>query len=218
MKRAYPILFFCVFVLFGAVWQVVALYLDQPQIRNFPPKGSHIIAIGDSLTTSVGASTSERGFITILEKRLGVTIDNKGVSGDTTRDALLRLKSDVLDQHPDIVMILLGGNDYLRHIPEEETFANLRTIIVTIQADGGVVLLLGIRGGLLADHFADNFENLAKETGSAYVPDVLSAIFGDPVLMSDQIHPNDRGYEKIADKVAPALMRLTPQTQTIVTE
>lgn len=209
-RRAYPVLFFCVFVLFGAVWQTVVLYLEQPHIKNFPPKGTHIIALGDSLTVGQGASSVEHGFISILEKRLEISIENRGVSGNTTRDALLRLKSDVLDKQPDIVMILLGGNDYLKRIPNEETFKNLRTIIEAVQAQGGVVLLIGIRGGLLTDHFADDFRDLAKATGSAYVPDVLNSIFGELTLMSDQVHPNDRGYEKIADKVAPTLMILLP--------
>ena len=211
-KRAYPVLFFCVLVISGTIWQIVALYLGQPDIKNFPPKGAHIIALGDSLTVSLGASSVEHGFINILEKRLGVTIENKGINSNTTRDALLRLNGDVLDQNPDIVIILLGGNDYLQRIPKEETFKNLRMMIEAVQTQGGVVLLLGIRGGLLADHFSDDFEDLAKSTGSAYVPDVLESIFGDSTLMSDQIHPNDRGYEKIADKVAPILMQLIPQT------
>ena len=124
----------------------------------------------------------------------------------------------MLDQKPDIVIILLGGNDYLRRVPDTQTFDNLLMIIRQVQSGGAVVLLLGVRGGLLTDHWDTNFEMLAKATGSAYVPNVLDGIFGDPKLMSDQIHPNDRGYEKIADKVAPALLRIIPPEHTPITE
>jgi len=212
MKDLRPMLFFGLLIVAGVLWQLFSLYLDQATITNFPARGSHIIALGDSLTSGVGASSPERGYVGHLEKRLGVIIENRGVSGNTTRDGLERLKSDVLDANPDIVMILLGGNDYLRRIPESETFANLRIIITEIHKTGAVVLLVGIRGGLLADKFADNFESLATETGSAFVPNVLDSILGDPKLMSDQIHPNDLGYERITDKLAPTLQLLLPKS------
>lgn len=210
VKRPHPLFFLVGFILLGAFWQIASLFLGNAPITNYPPKGSRIIALGDSLTVGVGASAPEKGFVAHLEQRLGVTIENFGVSGNTTRDGVLRLQKDVLDKKPDIVIVLLGGNDYLQRIPEKETFANLRTIITKIQEGGAVVLLLGIRGGLLADHFDDNFEELAKETGVAFVPNVLDNIIGDTKLMSDQIHPNDAGYEKIADKVAPTLLFILP--------
>ncbi len=185
--------------------QIIMLLRDNHPIVNFPPKGTTIIALGDSLTKGMGASAPEYGYVPILEKRLGITIINKGVSGNTTSDALLRLDTDVLTQHPDIVIILLGGNDYLQKVPPEETFANLRTIITRIQSRGAVVFLVGIRGGILKDHFSDGFTKLADETGSVFVPNVLENIIDNPKLMSDEIHPNDAGYLKVADKITPLL-------------
>lgn len=160
--------------------------------------------LGDSLTAGVGASDPTHGLVTQLEQRLNVSIINKGVSGDTTKDALARLP-DVLSEKPDILIVLLGGNDYLKHVPEAETFANLRTIITKAQSEGALVILVAIRGGLLADHFAAQFKALAKETGSLHVADALDGIIGNPTLMSDEIHPNDRGYEKMVDRIAPQL-------------
>jgi lysophospholipase L1-like esterase len=37
---------------------------------------------------------------------------------------------------------------------------------------------------------------------------VLDGILGDAALMSDQIHPNDRGYARMADRIAPAVRAL----------
>ena len=195
-------------ILIGAIWQITSLFLDNRPITNYPPKGDRIIALGDSLTVGIGASSPENGFVAILEKRLNVSIENKGVSGSTSLDGLQRLERDVLNDKPDIVILLLGGNDDLRKVPIQETFTNLGSIITKIQSQGAVVLLLGVRGGLLGDHFGKNFEALATETGSVYVPNVLEGIVGVPSLMSDEIHPNDAGYLKIADKVAPSLLGL----------
>jgi lysophospholipase L1-like esterase len=189
----------------GMIWQIMSTLFEQYPLTNFPPKGTNIVALGDSLTVGIGASGQEGGFIHILEQRFNVTIINKGVSGNTTGDALARLDSDVLSYHPDIVMILLGSNDYLRQEPRKDTFKNLHTMITRIQEKGAVVILLGARGGALSDTFAKDFDALARSTGSAFVPGVLDDIFGNTKLMTDEVHPNDAGYLKMADKIAPAL-------------
>lgn len=191
-------------ILIGAIWQIISLFTSQYPITNYPPKGTTIVALGDSLTVGVGAST-EHGYIPVLEERLNVSIINKGVSGDTTEEAAKRLQKDVLDLHPNIVLVFLGGNDYLKQVPETETFRNLQSIILRTQRAGATVLLVGVRGGLLRDQFDKNFEQLAKNTGSLFVPNALDGILDNPKLMSDQVHPNDAGYLKIADKIAPTL-------------
>lgn len=193
------------FILIGAIWQIVTLFSGHHSITNYPPKGTTIVALGDSLTVGVGASNPEHGYVGVLRERLNTSIINKGVSGDTTVDASARLEKDVLDLHPNIVIVLLGGNDYLKQIPQEETFNNLRSIILRIQRSGATVLLVGIRGGLLHDKFDKDFEALAEDTGSLFVPNALDEVFSDPKLMSDEVHPNDAGYLKIADKIAPNL-------------
>lgn len=218
MKRVHPIFIFFFLILAGAIWEISSLWLNQRTIINFPPSGTHIVALGNSLTLGIGASSPEKSFIPQLEKRTKVSIVNKGVAGDTTKDGLARLERDVLSEKPDIVIVELGGNDYLRHIPEAEIFSNLRSIISQIQLNGAVVILLGVRGGVLVDHFDDNFESLSKETGTLYVPNILDGIIGHTSLMSDEIHPNDKGYEKIVDKVAPTLLGVINAAPIVLTE
>lgn len=194
-------------VLFG-LWQLVSMFANNYPIVNFPPKGATIVALGDSLTDGVGASSHEKNYIGLLNSRLNIRIINKGIAGNTTEDALRRLENDVFTLKPDIVIVQLGGNDYLKKIPEQETFSNLMQIIQQIQSHGAVVILLGVRGGLLHDKFSEDFENLAKNTGCILVPNILDGIIGNNKLMSDQVHPNDEGYLKIADKVAMAIAGL----------
>lgn len=187
-------------------WKMWFAYNDVYPIRNYPPKGTSMVALGDSLTTGVGASGDEKNYIGLLEQRLNIHIKNKGVIGDTTHDAILRLDADVLKEKPDIVLVLLGSNDYLKGIPQKETFDNLRSIIDRIEQNGAVVVLIGARGGLLNDKFADDFKDLAREKGALFVPEIMEGIIGVPSLMSDEIHPNDAGYLKMADKIAPVLL------------
>jgi acyl-CoA thioesterase-1 len=114
----------------------------------------------------------------------------------------------VIAENPKIVIILLGGNDYLNRTPREETFANLEVMIEKFQEEGVVVMLLGIRGGLLRDSYASGYRALAQKTGSAYVPDVLDGLLGNSQFMDDAIHPNEDGHRLIAQKIYPVLQEL----------
>ena len=169
-----------------------------------PTAGSTVIAFGDSLVEGRG-STNGRDFVSTLSQRLGVTIINAGRSGDTTGAALARLDRDVLAHSPRVVIVVLGGNDYLRHVPVNETFRNLSAIVTRIRDRGAAVVLAGVSVGLLTDPYGARYEALARETSSGLVPDILGGLMGRSDRMSDAIHPNNAGYEIIADRIAPVV-------------
>ncbi|MCA9358698.1 arylesterase [Candidatus Kaiserbacteria bacterium] len=181
-------------------------FSGSDSVTNYPSSGTSVVAFGDSLVEGVGASEGN-DFVAVLSRQIGEPIINLGKSGDTTKDALARM-SQVVDSNPKIVIVLLGGNDYLKNVPAEETFSNLETIIEEIHASGAIVLLLGVRGGILHDGYESQFEDLAEKHNVAYVSDVLDGLIGKPGLMSDTIHPNDAGYKIIADRVYPVLGEL----------
>lgn len=176
---------------------------QKQEILNLDSKGTSVVAFGDSLVEGVGA-TQGKDFVSLLSRNLGLPIVNLGKSGDTTASALERVDS-IFENDPGVVIVLLGGNDYLRRVPMSQTFANLSKIVTTIQSKGAAVLLLGVRGGLLYDSYDDDFASFAKAHKVGFVPNVLDGLVGDTKLMSDSIHPNDAGYEKIAAKVLPVL-------------
>lgn len=175
------------------------------KIVNLPSSGTEVIAFGDSLVAGVG-STPGNDFVSRLSTKFNIPIVNRGVPGETTGEGLKRV-DEAIGETPRVVLLLLGGNDAIRRLAADETFTNLRQIIGKIQSKGAVVLLLGIRGGLLSDKYSSNFKKLAAETGSLFVPDVLDGLFTHSDLMSDQIHPNDKGYAIIADRITPVLLR-----------
>jgi acyl-CoA thioesterase-1 len=172
-----------------------------------PTAGGQIIAFGDSLVEGAGA-TPGHDFVSVLSERLDVPIVNAGRGGDTTASALSRLESDVLTRNPRVVIVLLGGNDFLRRVPQEETFRNLDTIVTRIRSQGAAVLLLAINPGLFSSSYGDAYEEVARRTLAGLVPDVLDGITGHGDRTSDAIHPNDAGYALIADRVEPALRDL----------
>ncbi len=190
------------YIIIGAlvVIAVILFFFFKPQhITNSPPKNSTIIAFGDSLVQGIG-STEGHDFVSVLGNKLRRPIENLGISGETSEQGLNRVDA-VMAKNPGTVLVLFGGNDYLRKVPQEETFRNLKTIITKLQGSGAMVVLLGIRGGLLGNKFKASFKKLAGETGVVYVPDVLDGLFGNDKYMSDSVHPNDLGYGIIAEKI-----------------
>ena len=189
---------------------VVGIYLfffHRPTaITNFPPHEGPVVAFGDSLTAGSG-STDGNDYVSLLSQKIGEPIQNFGVPGDTTMDALARI-DQVIATHPRIVLVLLGGNDYLKRVPIDTTFENLQQIIGKLQADDTVVVLIGIRGGVLQDNYAGRFESLGRKTGSLYIPNALDGILGHQNLMFDEIHPNNAGYAIIAQKIYDAIKPL----------
>lgn len=188
---------------------IVSWYLfnQSPEEKNYPQAGENIIAFGDSLVEGVGASPG-KDFVSLLADKIDTPIINAGRSGDTTATALARLDRDVLSQNPRVVIILLGGNDALHRLPKKEVVKNLELIIEEIQKKGAAVLLVGIQGGIFRDQYKKIFANLASEKRVFYVPNILEDIFGNSKLMSDSLHPNDQGYEIIAQRIKPTLQEI----------
>ena len=172
-------------------------------ITNAYPSGANVIAFGDSLTEGYRVDPGQ-GWPEQLSVILGRPILNRGVSGNTTGDALARLERDVLAEDPRVVLVCLGGNDMLRRMPADQQFENLRTIVRRIQGKGALVVLIGTEGfKILSDvDYGARYESLARETGAVYVPDIMKGVLGDPASMVDQIHPNGRGYKTIARRIA----------------
>ena len=176
-------------------------------MANLESRGSSIIAFGDSLTAGYGAQRGE-DYPTRLSSLMGVSVLNAGVSGDTTEAALARLDGDVLAHDPRIVIIGLGGNDYLRGVTIAQTEANLRTIIRRIQGAGAMVVLLGFRFPSLKVDYESMYEKVARDERSLFIPNLLRGILRDPALKSDEIHPNARGYQLMAERISEPCKRL----------
>jgi acyl-CoA thioesterase I len=175
-------------------------------VANLDSRGTNIIAFGDSLTAGFGAGQGE-DYPSKLSASIGAPVINAGVNGDTTESALARLDNDVLTQSPRIVIVGLGGNDFLRRVPIQTTEANLRTIVQRIKASGAMVVLLGYEFPIGPDYGA-MYEELADSEQCLFIGDMLDGIIRDPALRSDEIHPNAAGYALMAERVAGPMRRL----------
>jgi acyl-CoA thioesterase-1 len=204
------------FALTPAQWAIAAALLlsltwgfwpsRYSKVKNLDARGSTIVAFGDSLTEGFGAGPGE-DYPSRLAKMIATPVTNAGVSGDTTESALARL-DEVLALHPRVVIVGLGGNDFLRRTPIAVTAANLRTIVKRTQANGAMVVLLGFRFPSIGGDYDALYESIADDEGCLLIPDMLDGILRNPKLKSDEIHPNAAGYELMAERIAPSLAKL----------
>ncbi len=204
-SRTIPIVIGAAALLILAVWALRPS--PYSRVTNLESRGSSVIAFGDSLTSGYGASAGE-DYPSRLSAMSGVPVVNAGRSGDTTESALARVENDVLSGNPRIVIVGLGGNDFLSGMAMQSTEANLRTIVRKIQGTGAMVILLAFRFPSLNANYEDMYERVASEEGCLLVARTLKGILTDPALRSDQIHPNARGYDLMAQRMTKPLREL----------
>lgn len=184
------------------------------EIRNLHSSGEAIICFGDSLTEGVGAGSGE-DYPAVLSRELDRPVINAGVRGDTTASALARTADAVLARNPRLVIVLLGGNDFLRQVPRRITRENLESIVQRIQERGAMVALAGIRLGLFGDPYEVIFRETASKFGALYIPEVTKGIFSDATLRSDPIHPNHAGYRRMAERIGEKIKPLLAESDRL---
>ena len=168
------------------------------------PAGSTILALGDSLTAGYGAD-AEAAYPAVLAGLTGWQIINGGVSGNTSAQALARLPA-LMRRQPQLVLVSIGGNDFLRKVPEADTRSNIRQIVQQIKAAGVPAVLVavpyfttGALFGRLSEH--PMYEELAAELNVPLFKGAWAEVLGNKKLKSDQIHANAQGYRVFAEKM-----------------
>ena len=192
------------------IFVLTSIIFIFPKQKNTASGEKPIVFFGNSITAGQGAGADE-DFPSLIGKALNVPIVNAGVSGSTTRDALLRINKDVLSKNPSIVVIELGGNDLLEHVDIEVSRRNFDLILSKIKPTGAKIVILGVKFFLFSKKYEIDLRDLAKKYDAVYVPDILEGVISDQSLKFDDLHPNAKGYQKIAEKLTSIIAPLTVQ-------
>lgn len=177
------------------------------------PAGSTVLALGDSLTSGVGA-TADTAYPAVLQSLTGWQVVNGGVSGDTTAQALARLPALLQEHQPALVIVSIGGNDFLRQLSATAAKDTLREICRTARAGGAQVLLVGVPQvsllaagtGSLKDH--PLYAELAEELKLPLHAGGWAAVLSNPSLRADSVHANAQGYRQFAEGLVQALRKV----------
>jgi acyl-CoA thioesterase I len=176
-----------------------------------------IVAFGDSLTAGYGAASGE-SYPDYLQRDLDQAgyhyrVANLGVSGNTTKDGVDRVK-DVLALKPAVVILAFGGNDGLRGLPIDATRKNLDQIVSTLTASGTRVVLGGITlppnyGPDYIEKFNESYALLAKKFHAPLLPFLLIKVYGTQGSMqADGIHATAQGNQQVARNLMPLVTPL----------
>ena len=187
------------------------LYLPTAHCSANPLK---LMVFGDSLVAGFGLSPGE-SFPDRLAHKLAlmgyqIEMINAGVSGDTTAGGAARIDWALAD-HPDAVVLILGGNDMLRGLSPSASEDNLRFILTYLSANDVPVLLCGMLAAenLGADYtqrFNAIYPRLANEFDTFFMPFFLKDVALDPALnQPDGLHPNITGIDIIITNILPEL-------------
>jgi acyl-CoA hydrolase len=139
---------------------------------------------------------------------------NAGVPGDTAEAAKSRIGPLLEEHRPALVIIEIGGNDFLRRRPESAVKQDLSALIRAARSAGAQVVLIGVPSlslvAVVAGKAADAalYGELGEEEGVPVIEDVFSDVLSRPELCADKIHPNAAGYRKMASEIHAALKRL----------
>lgn len=204
----------------------------------FPPKKSHVIFFGDSIT-ELGVQPG--GYITRIDsmcaaerKKDQYQFTGAGVSGNKIYDLYLRLEKDVLKKSPDLVIIYIGVNDVWHKQwgtgTDDDKFQEFyQEIINKIKEKGSRIILctpavIGERTDFsnILDGDLNNMSNIvrkiAKQNNLPLVD--LRKIFLEynsihnkenlesGILTVDKVHPSAAGNQLIAEKMWEAIKSL----------
>lgn len=163
-----------------------------------------ILAFGNSLTFGTGAKR-EQSYPAVLQARIGRKVVNGGVPGEITADGLKRLPKMLERTNPKLVLLCHGGNDMLRKKGEKKAENNLREMIRIIRDSGAAVVMLGVPDPGLFLSTADFYKRVAKDLEVPIEAEIVPDLLGDNEFKSDHVHPNAKGYRRMAEAVEALL-------------
>jgi lysophospholipase L1-like esterase len=203
-------------------WAQLLQYRDE-NLRLPTPSAAapRVIFLGDSITASWHLSDLELSRLELL---------NRGISGQTTPQMLVRFRQDVVRLRPAVVHILAGTNDLAENTGPTTLAAiedNLRSMVEIAQANHIRVVLASVlpaldypwrRGLQPAPRILELnswIRAYASDRKLVYV-DYYSALAdsqgGLPAALSeDGVHPNDAGYAVMRPLARQSIMRALGQ-------
>jgi len=163
-----------------------------------------VLAFGDSLTYGTGAGEAQ-SYPAQLEQLIARRVVRSGVPGEVTAAALARLPGALEAHAPKLLILCIGGNDFLRNLSKSAAAQNVRAMVALAKARGIDVLLIGTPEKGITVTPPAFYAEIAEAYDIPYEGKVIGQVLRDNALKSDPIHPNAQGYRLIAERVAELL-------------
>lgn len=195
------------------------------------PAKPRVVFLGDSITDiwRLNEYFPDRDFV------------NRGISGQITGEMLGRMKADVIDLHPEAVVILAGTNDLARGIPLTAIENNYLMLADLASVNKIKVIFASVlpvtdvhkdvnpsyeqtklRPPIYIEELNDWMKRLCLSRGYTYL-DYYTAMADSNQRMKDDLtddglHPNSKGFRIMAPIALEAVQRtLKPKAAAVVT-
>jgi len=196
--------------------QIGRYYDDNLRFQGHPVEKGRVVFLGDSITDGWK----------LPQYFPGKPFVNRGISGQTTPQMLVRFYPDVINLHPAAVIILAGTNDIARNTGPQTLDMikdNFRAMCELAQEHGiKIVLCLLLPVSDYTQHKQTEHRPPADIVNlnhwiESYAPDVhaqladyYTALVDDKGVLregysDDGLHPNARGYELLAPVAEAAI-------------
>jgi len=179
---------------------IAACHTGTPRLKELPPDAV-VLAFGDSLTYGTGALPGQ-SYPAVLQNLISRTVISAGVPGETTAEGLARLPQFLDKYRPAVVLLCLGANDMLRGLDEGAAAENLKEMIRMAERQDAQVVLIGVPRPNLLVSTPEFYRQIADEFSLPYLENTMRDVLKKDSLKSDFIHPNAKGYRKLAEGIA----------------
>ena len=167
-------------------------------------RGATVLAFGDSLTFGTGANPDE-SYPAVLARLTGLKVVNAGVPGEVSAEGLARLPDAIDEAKPRLLILCHAGNDFLQKKDEGAAARNVRAMIDLAKARGIAVVLLATPKPGIPPSVPKFYGEIAAQERIPIEDGILEHVLLDSGLKSDFVHPNAKGYARIAEALAKLL-------------
>lgn len=209
----------------------------QSALRNQLRRLSHILettrtakilVIGSSSTVGLGASSPSKTYVARLGPSLqsamagiGFEVIGRGISGEVAQGAADRMRHEVEDAKPDLVVWQVGTNDALGHVEMPRFRHCLKSTLAWLKDRHIDVVLINPQYGqvLVKDAYYEQvveaIAGIAREADVLLVDRFtamrkLAKESARSDLAADNLHMNDEGYRQLADQLSNAILGALP--------
>jgi acyl-CoA thioesterase I len=191
-------------------------------------RGVEIVALGSSSTEGAGVDRPEFSYPARLQAELArrfpdqeIRVVNRGIGGQLAREMLERLKQDVIDEKPSLVIWQTGTNDALARIDPEDFAETLRRGIDRLDDAGIEVMLMDlqyyptVRNPEVYQRYVIEMAEVAEREDISLFPRFTLMKYwsgrlpqnGQDLWAGDRLHLGRLGYGCVAAVLAEAIER-----------
>ncbi len=200
--------------------------------RIFALERDKYVGFGDSITFGIINNTpaSEKGYIPRLEKLINENIEdsqvlNYGVGGEETAEGLSRFNAAINEAQARTIFLMEGTNDVKNTDISTDTAAFNLEEMAKRAIDFGMNVFLAsiipmadIWDGLWEERTLDlneKIKSIAADLNIDFVDQfqAFGGAFSGPLYYSDSTHPNEQGYQIMAETFYEALVSTLPSIE-----